>query len=110
MQRGPRRPGSPILSRPEGGSLAGFAGLIAAVTLAAFLLGLRTDAAHASTLAFFTLAFAQILHLGNARGVGAVLRPSRMLASPWALGAVVVATETSSFACRSQPSMAFCSM
>ena len=91
MGRPPRRPGAPILESREVGSLAAFAGLIAVVTLIAFAIGLRTSAAHGSTLAFFTLAFAQIFHLGNARGVGAVLSPRRALASPWALGAVAVA-------------------
>ncbi len=91
MSRRPRPPGSAILERREIFSLLGFAWLIALVTLAAFVIGLPSGAAHASTLAFFTLAFAQILHLGNARGVGAVLSPTRMLASRWALIAVVAA-------------------
>jgi hypothetical protein len=38
-----------------------------------------------------TLAFAQILHLGNARSVGPVLTLGRATANPHALAAVVVA-------------------
>ncbi len=92
MSRRPRAPGSAILERREIGSMFGFAALIALVTLVAFVIGLASGTAHASTLAFFTLAFAQIFHLGNARGVGAVLSRARMLASPWALAAVAVAS------------------
>jgi Ca2+-transporting ATPase len=42
-------------------------------------------------MAFMTLAFAQIFHLGNARATGDVLHPTRMMANPVALGALVVA-------------------
>ncbi len=91
MTRRPRPPRAPILSRREVGSLGVFSLLIAAVSLIAFRVGLDTSYEHASTLAFFTLAFAQIFHLGNARGIGHVLSPARMVASPWAIGAVVSA-------------------
>ena len=32
-----------------------------------------------------TLAFAQVLHLGNARSAGAVVRPASIVSNPWAL-------------------------
>jgi len=37
-----------------------------------------------------TLALAQILHLGTARSSRPVLRPSRVAANRWAIGAVVL--------------------
>jgi magnesium-transporting ATPase (P-type) len=60
------------------------------VTLLAFWLALPDGEAHARTAAFMTLALAQILHLGNARSVGPVLRPARALANRWALAAVAL--------------------
>jgi Ca2+-transporting ATPase len=48
------------------------------------------SAAHASTLAFMTLAFAQILHLGNARSAAPVIAPERALSNRYALAAVLV--------------------
>ena len=68
-----------------------YAALILAGTFAAFLWGLRQSQAQASTMAFMTLAFAQILHLGNARSDRAVLRPAAALANRYAVAAVAVA-------------------
>ena len=42
------------------------------------------NAAYATTLAFMTLAFAQIFHLGNARSALPVLRPDRVVSNPYA--------------------------
>jgi Ca2+-transporting ATPase len=41
-------------------------------------------------MGFMTLAMAQILHLGNARSLDPVLHPARMVANPYALGAVAL--------------------
>jgi Ca2+-transporting ATPase len=68
-----------------------YAAMITAVTLAAFVVARPAGDAAARTAAFMTLALAQTLHLGNARSRGPVLRPSRALANPWALGAVALA-------------------
>lgn len=38
-----------------------------------------------------TLAFAQVLHLGNARSAGAVVRPASIVSNPWALAGAGVA-------------------
>src|SRR5690606_23636695 len=46
----------------------------------------------AMTVAFATLALAQIFHLGNARSTHAVLRWRAMVANRWALAAVVLTT------------------
>jgi Ca2+-transporting ATPase len=70
-------------------SLLFFAALITAVTLAAFLWGLGAgDSERAVTLSFMTLAFAQLLHLGNARSRLPVLAWRRIVANPWALAAI----------------------
>ena len=70
----------------------GYAMLITVVTLAAFAWDLRrTDAAHATTVAFMTLGFAQIFHLGNARSDGPVVALRRVLGNRYALGAAMLA-------------------
>ena len=49
----------------------------------------RERPARATTLAFMTLALAQIFHLGNARSPGAVLAPRIALRNPYAIAAVI---------------------
>jgi Ca2+-transporting ATPase len=89
MGRPPRSPEASILSKRFVGSITFYAGLIAASTLGAFGWGLLTGPVdRAVTLSFMTLALAQLFHLGNARSRHAVLRPARMFANPWAVGAV----------------------
>ena len=91
MRRPPRDPRSALLGRREVGALAGYAALIAAVTLAAFLWGLRGgDAARATALCFTTLSLAQLLHLGNARSRSAVVRLGPALSNPYAVGALAL--------------------
>jgi Ca2+-transporting ATPase len=89
MARGPRDPAAAILSRHFLSATLFYAALIAAVTLAAFLIGLDTGSRqHAVTAAFMTLALAQGFHLGNARTGTSVLRPSQALGNRWALAAL----------------------
>ncbi|MEO6057490.1 MAG: HAD-IC family P-type ATPase, partial [Gemmatimonadales bacterium] len=89
MRRPPPDPRAAILPAATVRSAVGYAALIALATLASFAWGLRGgNPAVATTLAFMTLAFAQILHLGNARSAGPVLSPRRALANPYAIGAV----------------------
>jgi Ca2+-transporting ATPase len=91
MRRPPRDPQEAILSRPFLARIAFYAVLIAAATLAAFVVALRAgDATRAGTVAFMTLALAQALHLGNARSTAAVLHPRHALSNPWALGSVAL--------------------
>jgi len=90
MTRPPRPPDETLLSRGFLGRVAFYGALITAVTLAAFVVTLETDPARARTVAFMTLAFAQIFHLGNARSVGPVLALHRLLANRYALGALVL--------------------
>jgi Ca2+-transporting ATPase len=91
MQRPPRRPDEALLSAAFVRAIGFYAMLITLVTLAAFGWGLtRGDPARAITIAFMTLALAQLFHLGNARSRGPVLRPSRVVANPWALASVAL--------------------
>jgi Ca2+-transporting ATPase len=90
MRKPPPGPRVDVLSGTELRSATAYALLIAAVTLAAFAWGLgRDEPAAGTTLAFMTLAFAQVLHLGNARSEGPVLSRRRALGNLAALGAAV---------------------
>ncbi len=88
MQQPPRPPRESILPPADVRDTLLFAGLIAVCTLLAYVWG--DSPARATTLAFHTLALAQVLHLGNARARGPVTAPHRALANPWALGAVAL--------------------
>jgi Ca2+-transporting ATPase len=92
MRQPPRDPQEAILSGRVARSTIGYALLISLATLAAFSIGLTRapeNPSYATTLAFMTLAFAQIFHLGNARSGLPVLSPARMLGNPYAVAAVV---------------------
>jgi Ca2+-transporting ATPase len=94
MRRPPRDPAAPLLSATLLGATVRYAGLIGAATLAAFAWGRQRwpgDPLAAGTIAFMTLAAAQVLHLGNARSPGPVLAPRRALANRYALVAVGLA-------------------
>ena len=91
MRRPPRSPSAAILSPAIVRATTGYALLIALATLAAFWWGARAAPglpAYAVTLAFMTLAVSQTFHLGNARSQEPVLRPERIVANGYALGAV----------------------
>ena len=91
MHRPPDDPNRAILSRDFVRRIAIFGALITVVTLIAFIWALRgPEPGHerAITVAFMTLALAQIFHLGNARGREPVLTWRRLTANPWALAAV----------------------
>ncbi len=85
MGRPPRDPQQAILSRGFFVAVVGFGLVITASTLVAFGWGLVNAPASASTMAFMTLALAQIGHLGNARSSAPVLRFDRIVANPYAL-------------------------
>jgi P-type Ca2+ transporter type 2C len=90
MRRQPQNPQDAILSRQFLARVFGYGLLITLTTLAAFLWALRHTPDAAPTIAFMTLALAQIGHLGNARSRGPVLRLRRALANPYAiLGAAI---------------------
>jgi Ca2+-transporting ATPase len=90
MQRPPRDPHEAILSRSFLSSVFAYGALIAGATLAAFVWASNWAATEATTVAFLTLALAQVFHLGNARSPGAVLERGTALANRYALGAVLL--------------------
>jgi Ca2+-transporting ATPase len=92
MQRQPTDPRAAILPRAALWTAVGYAVLIALATLAAFAWGLGySGGGTAATLAFMTLAIAQIFHLGNARSAGPVLSPRRAFGNRYAVAAVGLA-------------------
>jgi Ca2+-transporting ATPase len=93
MRRPPRSPRAAILSASMMRTTAAYATLIALSTLVATWWGMRSRPdmpAYAMTLAFMTLAFAQLFHLGNARSQTSVIRPDRIIANRYALAAVAM--------------------
>lgn len=93
MRRPPRSPQSAILSASIVRLTTGYAALIALCALAAAWWGMHSrpdEPAFVTALAFMTLAFAQVFHLGNARSAEPVIRPVRLVANRYALGAVAV--------------------
>jgi Ca2+-transporting ATPase len=91
MRRPPRRPEETLLTGEFFGQVMFYGVVITASTLAAFLWALGSVPGQASTIAFMTLAFAQIGHLGNARRHGPVLTPRLIIANPFALAGAGVA-------------------
>ena len=95
MRRPPRDPDEAILSASFVKRIAIYAVLIAATTLGGYAWALTrgdTDPRRAMTVAFMTLAFAQLFHLLNARRNGPAITPKHAFSNRWALGAVVLVT------------------
>ena len=91
MARPPRDPKEAILSRAFLGWIGGYAVVITAATLAAYLITLeRGSTGHARTVAFMTLALAQAAHLANARSGSMTVDLRRMGGNRWAVGALVL--------------------
>jgi Ca2+-transporting ATPase len=90
MNRPPRNPREAVLSGSFVRSILLHGGMITASTLAAFVWSLRHTPEQAQTVAFMTLAFAQIFHLGNARSAEASLSLRRFVSNRYALAAVAV--------------------
>ncbi len=91
MRNPPRDPKAQVMSRAFTLMTVRFGLLIGAVSFIAFTWGLRTfpsQPAVATTMAFMTLAFAQLFHLGNARSRSAVLGVREATANWYALGAL----------------------
>jgi P-type Ca2+ transporter type 2C len=91
MARPPRDPRQAILSREFLGWIAGYAAVITAGTLAAYLIALDGGSpTHARSVAFMTLALAQAVHLANARHAAMVALPRRFGRNRWAIGALAL--------------------
>ena len=90
MARPPRDPAEALLSRRFLMSVLFYGALITGATLGAFLLHTGGPERRAQTIAFMTLAFAQLFHLGTARSDRSVLHLKRALANPYAIGALAL--------------------
>jgi Ca2+-transporting ATPase len=94
MRRPPEDPRSAILSRAFAGTVLGHASVLTLVTTGVFLgtvTGTFGAPEMATTLTFQTLAFSQLFHVFNARGVGA-LRGRRWLTNRWIWAALALTT------------------
>jgi Ca2+-transporting ATPase len=85
MNRPPRPPDAAILSRPFLTTIVLYALGMTATTLAAYVLVLRDEGApeSATTVAFMTIALAQLFHVFNARSRAPVLFSRRLFANRW---------------------------
>jgi Ca2+-transporting ATPase len=90
MARAPRDPAEALLSRQFIWSVAFYGGLITIATLAAYGWYLDGPPRRAQTIAFMTLALAQLFHLGNARSDEPLISWERAIANPYAIGALAL--------------------
>lgn len=88
MQRPPRAPDAGILSTPFIIAIFTYGALITGVTLIAFFWAATPE--NRVTMAFMTIALAQIFHLANARSAEHILTPRRALANRYAIAAVLL--------------------
>ena len=86
LNRPPRDPAEPILTKALLKKIGIQGLLIAAATITAFFLGLQTNAATASTMAFATLTLARLFHGFNCRGDHSVFRLG-IMNNPFSLAA-----------------------
>lgn len=86
LNRPPRNPKEPILTKHLLGKIGLQGLLIAIATMAAFYVGLQTSAAMASTMAFATLTLARLFHGFNCRGSHSIFRLG-LGTNPFSLGA-----------------------
>ncbi len=93
MGRPPRDPKSAILSPWFLSSVVTFSLLITSATLGVFIWALefrQTELSHAVTLAFMTLALAQLFHVFNARSARPVVFGRRLFRNRWVWGALAL--------------------
>jgi len=96
MQRSPRDPQEPLLTRSFVGLIAWQGLLLAGVTLLAFGIGLHRYGTEgeglrrATTMAFMTLALAQVFHAFDARSQNRSVFTSRLFTNGWLWGAVAI--------------------
>jgi Ca2+-transporting ATPase len=96
MGRPPLDPREPLVNRRFAGLIAWQGGLLAAVTLLAFWIGMRwygvagEGRRHAVTIAFMTLAIVQVSHAFNARSQRRSALDARLFTNGWLWAAVAV--------------------
>ncbi len=91
MERPPRDPREPVLAGRHWLGIAAYGGVMTACALGAHacsVLGLGYGDARAVTVAFLTLAFAQVVHVFNMRDRGTPFFRNEITRSPWVWGAV----------------------
>jgi Ca2+-transporting ATPase len=96
MRRPPRDPEQPLITRPFVVLIVWQGLLLAGVTLLAFYIGMRwygtegEGLRHAVTIAFMTLALAQVFHAFNARSETRSAFTARLFTNAWLWGAVLI--------------------
>ena len=105
LRHSPRPPDEPILGRRQWWTVAGFGTLMAISTLAAFVLGLRLydDQAVAVSIAFLTLAFAQLWHVFNLRRADSGILINAITVNPYVWAALGLCVSLIGFACLVPP-------
>ena len=96
MKRSPRDPQEPLLTRSFVGLIAWQGALLAGVTVLAFGIGMHWHGnegeglRRATTMAFMTLALAQVFHAFDARSRNRSIFTSRLFTNGWLWGAVTM--------------------
>ena len=96
MKAAPRDPKQPLMTARFGWLIVWQGGLLAGCTLATFALGMRWYGAqgvglrHAETLAFMTLALAQVFHAFNARSRRQSVFSARLFSNVWLWAATLI--------------------
>jgi Ca2+-transporting ATPase len=93
MERPPRDPSEPVLTRAHWARIGGFGLLITVSVLAALLAALHwlgLDERGAVTVSFSTLALAQLWHVFNLRERGSSLLGNDVVRNPWVWGALAL--------------------
>jgi Ca2+-transporting ATPase len=95
MERPPRDPREHVLERRHWSLIAAHAALITLAVLGALgvaIAGLGADEAHAVTISFLTLAFAQLWHVFDMRDPRSGWLRNEITRNPWVWGALIVCT------------------
>jgi Ca2+-transporting ATPase len=93
MERPPRDPKEPVLTGRHWGGIAAYGGLMTTCALGAHgcvSVGLGYGDARAVTVAFLTLAFAQVLQVFNMRDRGSRFLRNEIVRNPWVWGATAI--------------------
>ncbi|MCP3904641.1 MAG: cation-transporting P-type ATPase [Planctomycetes bacterium] len=93
MDRPPRDPQEPVVTRRHWAGIAAHGVLLAVVTLAALVLALywlKLDEQQAVTVSFLTIALAQLWHVFNVRRAGSGTISNEITRNPYVWGAIVL--------------------